>query len=388
MRKKILLSCYILIILSVIVYTINFIKNISGNDDIVLFKNPQQGTIHVYLDSATFSTELQLFDIVKRDKKTPKIISWNWERFPDLKNLEKYNAKTVSIPFFGYTGYDKNSLEKVLKEIKKIKDNDFVFHINLHWVNMAIPFLQIIPKENVKHIHIYEDGIANILSSTIGTYLLPNEIPNAKEKMEKCLKSYCHPYEYKFLLQHIYPTTYHITYLDEIKKEPRLQNFLNLIKDANIKPVNLEDEAKKITYEQKKELFEILNFDMDFYLDLIKDKKVNFFVVRHFSKADNKHLKSWYEKHKNDKNSVNFIKAESKAIENMLVPAYIFPNQVPFEILLLTGITPDSVSGNCSTLFYSLPKEKIGKIKDCDTLTYEIIKKLKNLDDNQVEEVR
>ena len=259
MRKKFLLVFYIAIIFGVVQYYINYIKMSSENNSITLFDTPPQGTIHVYLDVATFPTELQLFDIIKRDKTIPKIISWNWERFPNIKNLDKYNAKTISIPFFGHRGcYDQKQLQSALEGIKKLKDNDFVFHTNMMWSNLILPFLKVIPKEKIKHIHIYEDGLGNVLSSSIATKLITKDASlNAKEKMEHCLKSECHPFEYKFSFHYLYPTTYHISFWEEIQNEPHLTNFLNLIKGANVEPIDLEKESKELTYNQKKEIGEI-----------------------------------------------------------------------------------------------------------------------------------
>ena len=71
----------------------------------------------------------------------------------------------------------------------------------------------------------------------------------------------------------------------------------------------------------------------------------------------------------------------------LIIPAYIFPNQVPFEMLLLSGLMPDNVSGVESSLFYSLPKENIGKIIFHNDYTFELMKNLKNLDESQIQKI-
>ncbi len=344
----------------------------------------QKGTIHIYIEEATFPTELQLIDIVQRAKDTPKIISWNWDRFPSLKGIENYNATLLDFSFRPkLKNYDKSKIKALIKELKNLKDNDFVIHANLLWAESIIPLLRELPREKIKHIYLYEDGLANLLALTSAIPAVKMENPaekiqqliNSKEKFSN---------KYAYLLHKQYPVTYRISFWNEFKQKKLIGNFSEVMKDADVENVDIQKIAEKLTAEQKQELFKIFDFDADFYKEIIKNKKVHFFVIAHYLTYDDKDLQSWFKQH-NNPDDVLFIKGSSDMLNNRLIPAYVFPNQVPFEMLVISGLTPDSVSGVASSLFYALPAKNIGYIiYDEKDQNAGIIKQLKNLTDKQI----
>lgn len=344
----------------------------------------KKGTIHIYIEEATFPTELQLIDIVQRSKDTPKIISWNWERFPSLKGIENYNATLLNFSFRPeLKNYDKSKIKTLIKELKNLKDNDFIIHTNLLWVESIIPLLKELPREKIKHIYLYEDGLANLLALTSAIPAVKMDNPaekirqliNSKEKFSN---------KYAYLLHKLYPVTYRISFWNEFKQKKLIGNFSEVMQDANVENVDIQKIAEKLTAEQKSELFKILDFDADFYKEIIKNKKVHFFVIAHYLTYDDKDLQAWFKQH-NNPDDVLFIKGNNDMLNNRLIPAYVFPNQIPFEILIISGLTPNSVSGVASSLFYALPAENIGYIiYDEKDQNAGIIKQLKNLTDKQI----
>lgn len=107
-------------------------------------------------------------------------------------------------------------------------------------------------------------------------------------------------------------------------------------------------------------------------------------MIAHYLTYDDKDLQAWFKQH-NNPDDVLFIKGNNDMLNNRLIPAYVFPNQIPFEILIISGLTPNSVSGVASSLFYALPAENIGYIiYDEKDQNAGIIKQLKNLTDKQI----
>ncbi len=389
-KKIVIFVCCIIIILLYSIGDFSSVKKLSTEDLKQYFVKSKilpeypKGTIHIYTDDATFPTELQLFDMIQRPADTPKIISWNWNRFPNL-NLDPYNATKLDFSFFRrLTNYDKRKIDNFIEELKNLENNDFVIHANLLGIASVIPLLKELPKEKIKHIYLYEDGLANHLSSIVNIpAITPNDFNDKKfEQMIQTGDKFSSKYAY--LLHKYYPVTYRMTFWDEFKKRPMLGNFLELMKGADVENINLQEIADTLTHGQKKALFDIFNFDVDFYKKMIANKKVHFFVVGHYLTYNNEDLQEWFAQH-NSPDDILFIKGSNNMLANRLIPAFTFPNQLPFEMLIIGGLMPTSVSGVSSSLFYALPKENIGKIiYEKDNPNAETIRKLKDLTDTQI----
>lgn len=389
-KKIVIFICCIIIALLYSIGDFSSVKKLSVKDFKQYFTKTKilpdfpKGTIHIYTDDATFPTELQLFDMIQRPADTPKIISWNWNRFPNL-NLDPYNATKLDFSFFRrLTNYDKRKIDNFIEELKNLENNDFVIHANLLGIASVIPLLKELPKEKIKHIYLYEDGLANHLAST--TSIPAAQVNNLGEQdlTKIFLNADKFSSKYAYFLHKYYPVTYRITYWNEFKKRPLLGNFLELMKDADVENVNLQEIANTLTDEQKKELFNIFNFDVDFYKKMIANKKVHFFVVGHYLTYNNEDLQEWFDQH-NSTDDILFIKGSNNMLANRLIPAFTFPNQLPFEMLVIGDLIPTSVSGVSSSLFYALPKENIGKIiYEPGNPNAETIRKLKDLTDTQI----
>lgn len=389
-KKIVIFVCCIIIVLLYSIGDFSSVKKLSVKGLKQYFVKSKilpeypKGTIHIYIDRATFSTELQLFDIVQRPKDTPKIISWSWQRFPHL-NLDNYNVTKLDFGFCNkLASYDKRKINTFINELKKLKDNDFVIHSNLYWTSSILPLLRELPKEKIKHIYLYEDGLANHLASTVAIPAVKFDDFDEDNLMKMIQTDDNFLSKYAYFLHKYYPVTYRISYWDEFKKKPLLGSFLELMKDADVENINLQEIADTLTHGQKKELFDIFNFDVDFYKKMIANKKVHFFVVGHYLTYNDEDLQEWFARH-NSPDDILFIKGYSNMLANRLIPAFTFPNQLPFEMLVIGDLIPTSVSGVSSSLFYALPKENIGKIiYDKNDSNAETIRKLKDLTDTQI----
>ena len=354
----------------------------------ILPEYPKNTTIHIYVESATFPTELQLIDIIQRSKDTPKIISLHKTRFPNLKGLENYNATVLDFGFRElYDWYSKKKVRKLVKELKSLKDNDFVIHANIYWPDSLFELLKEIPREKIKHIYLYEDGLGNHVAGTAAIPIFKEK--NAVDKVKKkIIAGEFLPKRYAYYLHKVYPVTYRISYWDEFKKRRFAENTLEIMNDAVIEDVNISKIADTLTTNQKEELFNIFGFDLNSYKEMIENKNVHFFVIGHGYEYQNEDLFDWYRSHKNV-NDILFIKGNDDILNNKLIPAYIFPNQLPFEMLIIGGFMPKTVSGVFSSLFYSLPKENIDRIIGYEgDPNIETIKKVKELRDEQIKILR
>ena len=359
--------------------------------------NPLKPKIHIYIDWATTPALLQMTDFVKQPQRDKKFIFWR--RFPNLTervNLAELNAVQIDLP----QSEEKNNIcyQIVENSIQTIyeqnPDTDYVIHTNLWWNELLIPILRIIPKEHIKHLHIYEDGVSNIVHSRKHLTITIQPDYDYASDLQHILnnqKEYSHHYDLTF--HTLYPTTYYFGFVDYAKNNEDFYLFMNFIGTADIQEINYDKTAQKLSDKQKQQIFELVGFDIKDYKKQIGNKPVDFFLLRGAFSSTDEQINTVPTLFKNDKNRVLVLKEHpnlnnriiAKKIQEKIPNSIIFPKHIPFEVLILADLMPDTVSGYTTSVFFTVPKEKIKYFITSDNDKYlPFLKELNIITDEQV----
>ena len=236
--------------------------------------------------------------------------------------------------------------------------------------NRLIPFLRYIPKDKIKEIHFYESNVGRIK----GHWSLSDFVFD-KDELETCIDRHCIKHsDLLFSLGFLYPVTYHMGFIDELKKDPKNADFWKNILNtkSTFEDMDFYKTAENLTLVEKNKILNWYHFDLEAYKAEIEGKKIHMFTVGHTSEKKEKtkilnSINQWYNHYKDDENAIFFIKwGRNKELKRTFdaqnkLPIKTFPD-VTFELLILTNLVPDKVSGTPSSLYIHLPKEKIGQI--------------------------
>lgn len=334
---------------------------------------PKEKIIHIYYMHELQPTLLMAADALRRPKDELKII-FNFYEMPDAKAFNILSLKMrleSGIEIQNGTLYKIDDFNKFKKIYKKHTDAKFIIHTGFFLsINRIMPFLRYIPRNKIKEIHIYESSVGRIKNR----WKLSDFVFD-KSQMKICIKRQCIRHsDLLFSLGFLYPTVYHIGFLDEFKKNPQNKSFWKNISITNSKFLDMDFNklSKELPQAERDALLRWYEFDYKAYKKEIAEKKVQMFIVGHASekRAEQKVISAildWYNRYKDDKNTILFIKwgRNKKLIEKFnhkyKLPIKTFPD-VTFELLILANLIPDKVSGTPSSLYLHLPKENIGQM--------------------------
>ena len=344
--------------------------------------------IHIFFETyATAPAFSHIIAYAQLPKETKKIIGWS--RFPNRANvfdLKEYN--TVEIPMLknqrqvvaNFVNYGAT----VFDEISKDPAAAIVIHTSFDKVANALkPILDIIPKQRIKAIHLYEDGYGDILKwnddISNETSLLMDNIKQETAELLKSSNKDVWLIRHVFGLRYHYPVTYHFLNASKFKNIKRLEKIFTNFDNLNIQEINFENLAKTLTPEQKKIVFQLSGFDYEKYSKLMQNKKSLMFVtgfhfgLKNYMDAEIKALSLLKEnklenfKLENPEDYVWFLKPhpaydqvyKQEVIKNNFPDIVEIPPEVPYEAFILAGLKPTLTAGFSSSLFFSLKKEDI-----------------------------
>ncbi len=361
--------------------------------------NPFQKTIHIYIDYATMPALLQMADLVNQPIEDKKFLFFR--RFPDLSqriDLTQYNAVQIDLPTSEYANIHTNiAIQEAISTIYAAHMNaQYIIHSNLWWNEVLIPILKIIPKEKIKHLHLYEDGISNIIYSRKKDTLAINpEKIDYKSDLLSILsdeKEYNRQYNFAFHL--LYPTTYYFSFIEYAKQHPEFDTFMSFLSGATLQEIDWYRLANSLTKEQKETIYHLTDFDINLYKEQIKNKQTDFFLLRGAFSSNEEQIKTTVHLFKNqDKNRLLVLKEHpslfsrqiAKNIQHNIPNSIIFPKHIPFEVLILADLMPDTVSGYTSSAFFAVPAEKIKYFITTDTDYYlPFLKELNIVSDEKI----
>lgn len=127
---------------------------LDGKENIEKVSSSIKEKIHIYLDSSSIPSLLQLINIIKKPKNESKIILWNRLRNDFSKKLlVSYSAEFID--------ENQNTEVQVLKFIQKNENKSIVFHYNILNKSSEELLNKIIDStlpERIHSVHIYEDA--------------------------------------------------------------------------------------------------------------------------------------------------------------------------------------------------------------------------------------
>ena len=341
--------------------------------------------IHVFLEAyATNPALSQMIEFAQLPKTTQKIIAWH--RFPHrakVLDLNDYNTREVDLAAAEghYSEGTRRMLVAVHEEIEKNPNAVLVIYANFNHIPVAVkPFLEKLPKEKIKRIHLFEDGYGELFKW--GEEYVNQDIFYASDLAEQTKTALMDTsiewkHWHSFGLRHHYPITYHFWGAEEMKTLPYMEKFRNSLSDADIRTINFDKLRKTLSNEQKEIIYRLSGFDYQKYNKLMRGKRTFMFVLGyHFNNkdrmnAEEKLLKSLYDgsskKLKNPEQYTWFYKPHPSysAATGLEQIRTAFPNmievtaQIPFEVFILAGLKPTLTAGFSSSLFYSLHNKDI-----------------------------
>lgn len=346
---------------------------------------PKENPIHIFLEVyATNPALLEMTEFVKLPDADPKIIAWH--RLPNRAqqiDLTKYNTIEINVP--AKEGYYQHSPQKIfipqaMEELKKNPQTPIILYSNINQIRLyLIPFLQQIAPSRIKQIHIYEDGMCQIIGATYkknAQYRYSDETTN---QLKRLITERQGSFKDEFMtsLHKLYPVTYHFCNAEIILKDPRLKHFTQWIGQKKIQDVNIQTIADSLSKKQKNLFAQLVGLDLNKYQPLFKNKKTLIFTsgylngiadsfqvqVNILRKLKNGEINGFnpaeyqffYKPHPAFKANDNSAQIQEEFPDIIPIPA-----QIPLEAFLITGLVPSNVSGVGSSLLFSLPAETIG----------------------------
>lgn len=338
---------------------------------------------HVFLEAyATNPAFSQMISFAKLPPKVPKIIAWHrFTNRKDVVDLTQYN--TTEIPIRPREGFVLQATQAVLKEVQKRHEQNpqmqFIFHVNRSHQEIALyPFLQLLPKENINHIYLYEDGYGELFRFA-HSYDQPRlayeeSIPKIKQSLSKPNPRAPITPLMGMSLHKLYPVTYVLTDPQEIKRIKGLKELSNWLADAHIEPIDLHQESFRLTQDQKELIYKLTNFDEKSYRKKVKDNPVILFAfgvlwfendwhaqfnllkkltTEYQNTGDKPYV--WVYKFHPARNSTDKTTQMEQAFPTLIQ----LPSTMPFEVLILAGLTPDKTVGYGSSFFHMLSSDQV-----------------------------
>ena len=343
-----------------------------------VFKNKPK-PIHVFFEVlATQPALLGMVEMVKLPKDETKIFLWH--RFPErskLFDLNKINAIEVSAPRVEGNVYERSNLIKKIKEVLKEQPNaPLIIYTNMNNYNYLFDeFLRHFPKEQIEHVHLFEDGLGSLYS-----YLdYFNSISYTKEDVELLKKYYyepdskvVQPKHAKYMMHTFLPVTYHFFGYEKAKETLLSKSFFNAMAGATLKDIDYKNIAKELSSKQKQMLFKLIDFNYERYKKITEKTKLFLYVggfyfrnVEIYRQAEAGHilelLKKYPKHHFLIKPHPSYSSHDKKQIMQKFFSNKIeFLNpQLPYEIFIIAGLEPDKIAGRGSSLFYTLTNDML-----------------------------
>ncbi len=342
----------------------------------------EKPSVHIYMDIASTPSFLQMVDFIKVPRQDKKYIAWR--RFPNrgkFFDLNSFNTQEIKMPVYESACQETYSaLDEALPEIvEQNPEVQFIIHGNLrHPYYTVMPALKHIPPSRIKEIHLYEDGIGNLYEvwrayATSEYNWSEACVQHIKDFQNKKIDSL--QLQDMFCLYKLYPTIYHVSLIDMLKKENDFKKFFENLSERIVE-IDFRKIAKELSPSEKELLYAMVGFNEKQYKETTNGKKTLYYTLGWLQeRSDNLLLVEIFNELKNNElkrlsdnpDTVLFFKAHpataAKSMKDELLKdnkdAIIFPRDIPFEILIIADLTPDYILGFSSTLFFFVEPEKI-----------------------------
>lgn len=330
-------------------------------------KKPQ---LHIFLDAASSPVLLQMIEFIRLPAEDKKIIAWDRNRHLSKHiNLSDFNAEEISYYLPGKNQYDTlwaQVLEKTHKKLQENPDTEITIYTNLYHVDILLfRILNEIPPQNIRHIHLYEDGHGNTIASHFDKVSTYKADLKSKPKKFKTKND-------GYYLGLFFPTTFHLGFKNQIKTNKKLKDLYRLMTSGKgiVQEVDFKKIKEHLTPKEKKQLAALLGFDPEKYKNYLlkhKGKTAIYLSSAAFFKEDYLKEIEIFKKIYSIAPNLIYLKPHpysssenmTKILRNEYPNLIIYPSRIPIEAFYLTDTLPDYIMGYGSSSFLSLPREKI-----------------------------
>lgn len=317
-----------------------------------------QRTVHVFVDEATFAAFQQMIYALELPQESIKIVWWK-RYYTQSKKLSDYQ-KNVIVPF-----NEKDLFYKV-EQLGKEKNIVFEFHMNVKHIGAtALQSVTYVPPEKVYKIHLYEDSASHIYRKNYS--LAPEaERKNYIFKLKKMLRHKKASYYFPYLntLPAVFPIVFHVTYLEKMKQDFHYKDLFN-IPNLEWKNFDIHQKAHTLSPTMKKNLFEMIGFDVDSIRETAGNKNIGILLLTWRDSPEkispqNKQLYDSVQQNKEKEGTVWFIK-NHPALGNYIPMEgfHLIPSHIPLEALILAQLPIGYAAGQGTSAFFSLDQSKI-----------------------------
>lgn len=339
-------------------------------------KNRFESVIHIYSDEATIPALLQMIDMIHQPANEPKLLIWN--RF---RNIDSY---TTLLPFSAQPIKWNISFEEQIQTfVNSYPTHRIVFHYNIAHEERLNTFLNIIPPERIKAIHAYEDAAGWLWWNRSRDKRIQDNPP--------------------------YPVIYHVLKASLFSQPacttmPYCHQLQTLFKGKIVQEIDFKKLAKKLTKNEKEKLYQLLNLDIKTLESLFSKHPTLLFIsslnwessqmdinqIYLFKEICAQNIKS----QTHEKPYTWLLKSHPSYLLGETTFQYLrkncpglveIPAYLPFEILILAGLTPDKTAGYSSSLFFNLDSDDIlFYLPRINNPYLPILKELKKINEQQI----
>ena len=370
------LKIWTVLIALLLVFGSNFyVNHIQSETDRLYPDKP----IHVFFEAmATQPAFLGMIDMLQLPKDEKKIFIWhrflNRKDLFDLKSINAIELPQPKIEGFIYTGTG-SLLQQVKEELKKSPKSPLIIYTNTtNYQYLFGGFLKEFPKEQIKHIHLYEDGLgilfssSNYLNSLYFTHEDVQDFYNYYYKPELKAKL---PDAAKYMFHTILPVTYHFFGFEKAKELFLTKYFFIKMKGASFEDIDFNKLNKKLSDETKADLYKMAGFDYEKYSKIFQEKKVFMFFGgfyigggNHLYQAEFNYVKELQKKYPDHhfffKPHPSYSAFDRERVfKDVFDDVELVPAQIPYELFIIAGLVPDKISGRASSLFFTLDNDRI-----------------------------
>ena len=325
-------------------------------------------------------------DLVKSDSSIPRIL--HTARFESVDvDFEKHNI--IKIQNTGQAAWEVYT--KTMELLLKYPNSKLEIHTQLFLKCFDYgKLLKSIPQDRIASIHLYDDGAGDYTG--LYNMKLANKVEETLATDEKTWEEFFTgksptPGTLRYSLEKIYPgkVVHHMMrpeYLELAVHGNKLDPIRNRVK--SVKKIDFENMAKTFTTEQKELYFDLVGFNQQ-EIQALYDKSPNpdfaltgtttwgagiadrdFYAQAQINMIKNLVLPAGdLHKYLEEKTYDFFFKLHPNGsdINDQIIAAFPdyerIPDAVGYEVLIVAGLIPEKTGGILSSLYFSLPKDKI-----------------------------
>lgn len=333
--------------------------------------------VHIFSDIATTPSLLQMTAYLKAPSEDLKVVLWR--RFQGYDKGLKENTIEVICPDSEYGMYlCGQALKKKIAQIyKSLPNAEYIIHGNdKHFYVIGGSLLSVIPKKQIRMIHLYEDGNATKWRTRRNNN--GNMVPIKKLKNVISHDEAPPYFPYDLVLGRLYPTTMHYFFADRMRQDAHYAPYIKTLSTSVLENVDYAQIAQTLSEQDKHRLFKMAGFNYRQLKELFQKKKnivitlpilgrnsddffaitraIGFLMIDGYGVINPKEYTFFYKPHP------ALFNYEYNPVLKKLFPETVFlPRRLPYELLILGGFKIDYVFGTHSSLYYTLSPNQILK---------------------------